>query len=54
MGNTVLHPIAKVAIQVDCISLQVDAALSETLPVSVPLGTDVSELRDLLGKRYYC
>ncbi len=49
-GDTVLYPMALVAMVVDGIPLQVKAAVSETLPVSVLLGTDVPELGDLLGK----
>ena len=43
-GDTVLYPLVEVELQVDRIPLRVTAALSDTLPVSVPLGTDVPEL----------
>ncbi len=49
-GDTVLYPLAEVSIQVGGVPLLVEAAVSETLPVSVLLGTDVPELGDLLGK----
>lgn len=51
-GDTVLYPIAKVGMVVDGMHLQeVEAAVSDTLPVSVLLGTDVPELQDPLGKQ---
>lgn len=49
-GDTVLHPHANVELVVDGIPLQVEAAVSDTLPVSVLLGTDVPELDTLLEK----
>ncbi len=49
-GDTVLYPLAEVLINVDGFPLQVEAAVSETLPVSVLLGTDIPALGDLLGK----
>ncbi len=48
-GDTVLYPLAKVTLEVDGFPLLVEAAVSETLPVSVLLGTDVPELGSLLG-----
>lgn len=47
-GDTVLYPLAKVELQVDGIPLHIKAAISDTLPVSVLLGTDVPELGRLL------
>ena len=49
-GDTVLYPLAMVAIEVDGISLQVKAAAAETL-VAFLQGTDVPELGELLSKR---
>ena len=50
-GDTVLYPLANVELVVDGIPLQVEAAVSDTLPVSVLLGTDVPELDILLEKQ---
>ena len=50
-GDTVLYPLANVELVVDGIPLQVEAAVSDTLPVSVLLGTDVPELDTLLKKQ---
>ena len=50
-GDTVLYPLANVELVVDGIPLQVEAAVSDTLPVSVLLGTDVPELDTLLEKQ---
>ena len=49
-GDTVLYPLAEVKMEVDGRQIQVEAAVSDTLPVSVLLGTDVAELGELLGK----
>ena len=49
-GDTVLYPVANLVIEVDGTPLQVDAAVLDTLPVAVLLGTDVPELGDLLGR----
>ena len=48
-GDTVLYPIAEVSLVVDGLPVQVEAAVSGTLPVSVLLGTDVEELGELLN-----
>ena len=48
---TVLYPLAEVTIEVDGVPLQVEAAVSETLPVAVLLGMDVQELVGLLRPR---
>ena len=53
-GDTVLYPLPEVEMVVDGIPLQVEAAVSDTLPVSVLLGTDVPELNILLGKQVSC
>ena len=46
-GDTVLYPL--VELEVDGRSIRVEAAVSESLPVAVLLGTDVPELYQLLG-----
>lgn len=43
-GNTVLYPLVEVELEVDGLSIIVEAAMSESLPVAVLLGTDVPEL----------
>ena len=50
-GDTVLYPLAVVDMEVEGIPVQVEAAVVDTLPVGVLLGTDVSELPRLLGER---
>ena len=47
-GDTVLYPL--VEIKVDGHPISIEAAVSETLPVDVLLGTDVPELTHLLGE----
>ncbi len=47
--DTVLYPLAQVEVSVGGRSLEVKAAISETLPMDVLLGTDVPELGELLG-----
>ena len=47
-GDTVLYPLANVGIQVDWLEIEVEAAISENLPVEVLLGKDVPELSQLL------
>ena len=49
--GTLLYPLANMELVVDGIPLQVEAAVSDTLPVSVLLGTDVPELETLLEKQ---
>ena len=48
-GDTVLYPVADLKLEVDGVPVSVKAAVSQTLPVSVLLGTDVPELGRLLG-----
>ena len=48
-GDTVLYPIANIEMKVDDQVIKVEAAVSATLPVSVLLGGDVPELKQLLG-----
>ncbi len=47
-GDTALHPLAEVVLEIDNRPLAVVAAVSETLPTSVLLGTDVPNMRGLL------
>ena len=48
-GDTVLYPVAQLELQVDGVPVCVEAAVSQSLPVQVLLGTDVPELHQLLG-----
>ena len=48
-GDTVLYPLADVNMEVDGLPITVEAAVSETLPAAVLLGTDVPQLTELLG-----
>ena len=47
-GDNILYPMADVVVQVEGVELKVKVAVSEELPVSVLLGTDVPELGELL------
>ena len=49
-GDTVLYPLAEVAMEVDGVETRVKAAVSEELPVSVLLGTDTPCLKELLQR----
>ena len=49
-GDVVSYPLARVDIAVAGKRITVEAAVSDTLPRSVLLGTDVQELSDLLGQ----
>ena len=49
-GDTVLYPLAEIELEVDGHPISIEAAVSETLPVDVLLGTDVPELTHLLGE----
>ena len=49
-GTTVLYPIAQVEIEIRGQIIEVEAAISETLPMSMLLGTDVPSLPDFLMK----
>ena len=44
-GDTVLYPIAEVTMEVEGKPIKIEAAVSDTLPMSVLLGTDTPELR---------
>ena len=48
-GDTVLYPMADVMMEVDGKEMTVEAAVSDTLPMSALLGTDVPELGELLA-----
>ena len=47
-GDTETYPLAEVQLEVDGTQLQVEAAVSEKLPVAAILGEDVPQLRKLL------
>ena len=47
-GDTVLYPLATISVEVDGLCFSVCAAVSDTLPVSLLLGTDISALGNLL------
>ena len=49
-GDITTYPVATVEIQVNGKQIVVEAAVSDTLPRSVLLGTDVQELSELLGQ----
>ncbi len=46
-ADTVLYPLAKVKMEVNGMPIEVEAAISDTLPVSVLLGGDVPQLKQL-------
>ena len=48
-SNSVLYPLCNVSIKVEGYLVQTVANVSDTLPTSVLLCTDVEELRELLG-----
>jgi predicted aspartyl protease len=47
-GDTVLYPLAEISMEVEGQKITVEAAVSDTLPMSVLLGTDTPELAELL------
>ena len=49
-GDMVLYPLAKIGMEVNGHHLDMEVAVSDTLPVDVLLGTDAPELPVLLGK----
>ena len=51
LGDTVLYPLARVHMEVEGKPIEVEAALSDRLPVGVLLGTDVSQLPELLTQQ---
>ena len=50
-GDTVLYPLAKISLEVEGHPITVEAAVSNTLPMSVLLGTDNPELSKLLERK---
>ena len=50
-GDTVTYPLAEIELEIGDVSIVVEAAVSETLPMSVLLGTDVPVLANLLKGR---
>ena len=48
-GDTVLYPLASVEHEVDGQHITAEAAVSDSLPMAVLLGTDIPELPQLLG-----
>lgn len=49
-GDTVLYLLALVHLEVNGHHINVEAALTDTLPMSVLLGTDVPQLQDFIGQ----
>ena len=47
-GDTVLYPLAKISLEVEGRPIEVEAAISDTLPMSVLLGVNIPELTELL------
>ena len=52
-GDTVLYHLALVHLEINGHHLDVEAALSETLPMPVLLGTDVPQLQDFIGQAFF-
>ena len=50
-GDTRLYNLAEVTVQVQGVTMQVEAAVADNLPVDVLLGTDVPELTKLISDR---
>ena len=48
-GTPVLYPLAEVELEVQGYPLNIEAVVSDTLPVPVLLGLDVPELTDILS-----
>ena len=48
-----MHPLALVALEINRHHIEVEAALSETLPMPVLLGTDISQLQDFIGQALF-
>ena len=48
-----LYPLAEVNMEIDGRQIQIKAAISDTLPVSMLLGTDVSEITCATWKRHF-
>ena len=52
-GDTVLYPLALVHLEIKGHQIDVKAALSETLPMPVLLGTDVPQLQDFIEQALF-
>ena len=50
-GDTVLYLLAEISVKIDGQPINIEAAVSNTLPVSLLLGTDNPELPELLEGR---
>ena len=49
-GDTVLYPLAKIHLEINGHDIDVEAAVSDSLPIPVLLGTNVPQLQDLIGQ----
>ena len=52
-GDTVLYPLALIDLEINGHHIEVEAALSETLPIPVLLGTDIPQLQDFIGQAFF-
>ena len=52
-GDTVLCPLILVDLEINGHHIEVEAALSETFPMPVLLGTDVPQLQDFIGQAFF-
>ena len=52
-GDTVLYPLALVHLEIKGHQIDVEAALSDTLPIPVLLGTDVPQLQDFIEQALF-
>ena len=52
-GDTVLYPLALVHQEIKGHQIDVEAAISETLPMPVLLGTDVPQLQDFIEQALF-
>ena len=51
-GDTVLYPLALVHLEISGHHIDMEAALSDTMPMPVPLGIDVPQLQDFIGQAF--
>ena len=51
-GDTVLYPLALVQLEINGHHIDVEAALSNTLPMPVLLGTDVPQFQNFIGQAF--
>ena len=49
-GDSELYPLADIRMKMDGTPIRLEAAMADTLPVDVLLGTDVEQLSNLLGR----